>query len=144
MASHEIRVRMGQKNVPQFEPILSEIIQIPLYIAFWIDYNSFASRCDDVRSVRESRNKKSLNMHRTSIRTMRPSSPSKRCRNTYAQALERFDCRPSSERARVSGLKRMVSTFRLGAMLYREIRLSGSECDRAGRALLPGLFDGSG
>src|SRR6516162_4419894 len=70
MASHEICVRMGQKNVPQFEPILSEIIKVPLYIPFWIDYKSLASRCDDVRSVRESRNKKSLNMHWTSVRTV--------------------------------------------------------------------------
>jgi hypothetical protein len=87
MASHEICVRMGQKNVPQFEPILSEIIQVPLYIPFWIDHNSFASRCDDVRSVRQSRDKKSLNMHWTSIRTVgiplwacgqHPASPSGR------------------------------------------------------------------
>jgi len=70
MASHEICVRMGQKNVPQFEPVLSEIIQVPLYIPFWIDYNCFVSRRDDIRSVRQSRNKKSLNMHWTSIRTL--------------------------------------------------------------------------
>src|SRR6516225_5467014 len=61
VARHEICVWMGQKNIPQFEPILSEITQVPLYIPFRIDYNSFASRGDDVRSVRESRNKKSLN-----------------------------------------------------------------------------------
>src|SRR5215831_11626766 len=63
MASHEIGVRMRQKNVPQLKPIPGEIIQVPLYISFWIDYNGFASRCDDIRSVRESRNKKSFDMH---------------------------------------------------------------------------------
>jgi hypothetical protein len=67
MASHEVRVRMRQKNVPQVKPILGEIIPVPLYIPFWIDYNGFASRCDDVRSVRQSRNKESLNMHWTSF-----------------------------------------------------------------------------
>ena len=68
MASHEIRVRMGQKNVSQFKPVLNEIIQVHLYVPFWVDHSGFASRCDDVRSVCQPRNKKSLNIHRTSVR----------------------------------------------------------------------------
>jgi hypothetical protein len=52
MPSHEIRVRVCQKNVSEFEPIFGKVSQVPVYIPFWIDYNSFKSRCDDVRSVR--------------------------------------------------------------------------------------------
>ena len=43
MASYEIRVRMRQKNIPQFEPVFGEIGQVPVYIPFWVDYNSFSS-----------------------------------------------------------------------------------------------------
>src|SRR5438105_11883966 len=69
MASHEIRVRMRKKNVAQFEPIFGEISEVLLYVSFWIDYNSFTSRCDDIRNVRESRNKESLNIHWISFAT---------------------------------------------------------------------------
>jgi hypothetical protein len=55
MASHEIRVRVRKKNLPQFEPIFGKISQVPVYVPFWIDDNGFKSRCDDVRNVRESR-----------------------------------------------------------------------------------------
>src|SRR6516225_6667726 len=68
MASHEIRVRMRQKNVSEFEPIFCEISQVPVYIPFRIDYDSFKSRSDDVRSVCESRDKESFNLHWTSNR----------------------------------------------------------------------------
>ena len=63
MASHEIRVRMRQKNVSEFQPIFGEISLVPVYIPFWIDYDSFKCRSDDVRSVGESRDKESFNMH---------------------------------------------------------------------------------
>jgi hypothetical protein len=67
MASHEIRVRMRQKDVSQFEPVFGKISQVPVYIPFWIDYDSFTSRCDNVRRVRESRNKEPLNVQGTSL-----------------------------------------------------------------------------
>jgi hypothetical protein len=43
MAGHEIRVRMRQKNVSESEPIFGEISLVPVYIPFWIDYDSFKS-----------------------------------------------------------------------------------------------------
>ena len=67
MASHKIRVRMRQKNADQFQSVLCQVIDVTANIPFRIDYDCLTFRCDKVRRVREPRDEKSLDVHRTTL-----------------------------------------------------------------------------
>src|SRR4029077_7327022 len=63
VASHEVRMGMGQNDGIQLQPVAREVSDVSANVPFWIDHRRLISRRDQVRSVRQSGNKESFDMH---------------------------------------------------------------------------------
>src|SRR5258708_22047827 len=56
---------MSQKNADRFQSVPCEVIDVTVNIPFRIAYDCLIFRCDKVRRLREPREEKSLDVHRT-------------------------------------------------------------------------------
>ena len=63
----------AQDLTRDFFCICFEVSDVPVHFPFWIDYDGFITRCDEVKELRESQNKKSLDTHHTHFRCGRVS-----------------------------------------------------------------------
>jgi hypothetical protein len=94
MASHKIRGEMCEKNADQSQSVLSEVVDVTANVPFRIDYGRLTVRFDEVRRVRETRDEKSFDVHRT----------------TFASECQEFTPRGKRAKARTGDRSKFVST----------------------------------